>query len=80
MVPALARNVYTYENMVSGSQMHWNRQDRSRAGRLGRHHTEKNTSLRKKFGFSFEDIALPKRFLKLPPPQESSKKTGSGKR
>lgn len=58
-----ARNVYTYENMVLALKCIGIDRTEAELEDLGKDIFRKKYELKKKFGFSFEDIALPKRFF-----------------
>ncbi|MCQ1536796.1 aldehyde ferredoxin oxidoreductase family protein [Methanosarcina sp. KYL-1] len=58
-----ARNVYTYENVIEALAAIGIRKTEEELKELGRDTLKKKYELKKKFGFSFENLALPKRFF-----------------
>ncbi len=58
-----ARNVYTYENIVLALKCIGINRTEEELKNLGKDIFRKKYDLKKKFGFSFEDISLPKRFF-----------------
>ncbi|WP_410509737.1 aldehyde ferredoxin oxidoreductase family protein [Methanosarcina hadiensis] len=61
-----ARNVYTYENMVMALKGIGIDRTEEELEDLGEDIFRKKYELKKKFGFRFEDISLPKRFFETP--------------
>lgn len=61
-----ARNVYTYENMVMALKCIGIGRTEEELEDLGEDIFRKKYELKKKFGFRFEDISLPKRFFETP--------------
>ncbi|AKB18078.1 MULTISPECIES: aldehyde ferredoxin oxidoreductase family protein [unclassified Methanosarcina] len=58
-----ARNVYTYENMVQALKCIGIERTEEELKELGKDIFRKKYELKKKFGFRFEDLTLPKRFF-----------------
>ncbi|MCO5382568.1 MAG: hypothetical protein NHB15_11135 [Methanosarcina barkeri] len=69
-----ARNVYTYENIILALKSIGIERTEEELKELGRDIFRKKYELKKKFGFKFENLTLPKRFLKLPRPPGCSRK------
>lgn len=71
MVPCLfARNVYTYENIIQALKSLGIERTEEDLKALGKDVFRKKFELKKKFGFNFENLKLPKRFF------ETSSTTG----
>jgi aldehyde:ferredoxin oxidoreductase len=58
-----ARNVYTYENMIQALKCIGIERTEEDLKELGKDIFRKKYELKKKFGFRFEDLTLPKRFF-----------------
>ena len=58
-----ARNVYTYENIILALKSIGIERTEEELKELGRDIFRKKYELKKKFGFKFEDLTLPKRFF-----------------
>jgi aldehyde:ferredoxin oxidoreductase len=58
-----ARNVYTYENIILALKSLGIERTEEELKELGRDIFRKKYELKKKFGFKFEDLTLPKRFF-----------------
>lgn len=58
-----ARNVYTYENVILALKSIGIERTEEQLKELGRDIFRKKYELKKKFGFKFEDLTLPKRFF-----------------
>ena len=64
MVPCLfARNVYTYENIIQALKSIGIERTEEELKELGKDIFRKKYELKKKFGFKFENLTLPKRFF-----------------
>jgi aldehyde:ferredoxin oxidoreductase len=61
-----ARNVYTYENVVLALKGIGIERTEEELKELGEDIFRKKYTLKKKFGFKFEDLKIPKRFFETP--------------
>jgi aldehyde:ferredoxin oxidoreductase len=60
-----ARNVYTYENIIEALRCIGIEKTEEDLKELGRDIFRKKYELKKKFGFKFEDLRIPKRFFEI---------------
>ena len=61
-----ARNVYTYENIILALKALGIERTEEELKALGKDIFRKKYALKKKFGFKFEDLKIPKRFFETP--------------